>query len=115
MTGYGDFIFQAMFAATGATIVSGAVAERVKLELHDLRSRIRCFSLPDRRFWHWGADGLPTWISRTLPDQPLFTLLVDLALWHAFSFLGQKRQVYENGIKPIPAHSFPLAAIGYFS
>ena len=31
MTGFGDFIFQKMFAATGATIVSGGAVERVKL------------------------------------------------------------------------------------
>ena len=59
MTGFGDFIFQAMFAATGATIVSGAVAERVKL------SSFMVFALlfvgvayPIAGSWHWGGGVL---------------------------------------------------------
>ena len=54
MTGYGDFIFQAMFAATAATIVSGAVAERIKLGAFMVYSTILvAFGYTIAGSWHW--------------------------------------------------------------
>ena len=54
-TYYTDFIFQAMFAATAATIVSGAVAERIKLSSFLLFSFIYvAFVYPVVGSWKWG-------------------------------------------------------------
>ena len=59
MTAYGDFIFQAMFAATAATIVSGAVAERVKLSSFMIFATLLvAIAYPVVGSWHWGGGWL---------------------------------------------------------
>ena len=56
-TYFTDFIFQAMFAATAATIVSGAVAERIKLSSFLIFSTIYvALVYPIVGSWTWGAD-----------------------------------------------------------
>ena len=118
MTGFGDFIFQAMFAATGATIVSGAVAERVKLPSFMIFATLFVgLAYPIAGSWHWGGGYLA---NLEIP----FKDFAGSTVVHAFGgfgalagvlVLGPRRGKYtENGIKPIPAHSFPLAAIGVF-
>jgi Amt family ammonium transporter len=118
MTGFGDFIFQAMFAATGATIVSGAVAERVKLSSFMIFAVLFVgIAYPVAGSWHWGGGYLA---SLEIP----FKDFAGSTVVHAFGGFGalacvmvlgpRKGKYTENGIKPIPAHSFPLAAIGVF-
>jgi len=118
MTGFGDFIFQAMFAATGATIVSGAVAERVKLGSFMIFAVLFVgVAYPIAGSWHWGGGYLA---SLEVP----FKDFAGSTVVHAFGGFGalacvmvlgpRKGKYTENGIKPIPAHSFPLAAIGVF-
>ena len=118
MTGFGDFIFQAMFAATGATIVSGAVAERVKLGSFMIFAVLFVgVAYPVAGSWHWGGGYLSTL------DIP-FKDFAGSTVVHAFGGFGalacvmvlgpRKGKYTENGIRPIPAHSFPLAAIGVF-
>ena len=118
MTGFGDFIFQAMFAATGATIVSGAVAERVKLPSFMIFAVLFVgLAYPIAGSWHWGGGYLAQ-LDVAFKDFAGSTVV------HAFGGFGalacvmvlgpRKGKYTENGIKPIPAHSFPLAAIGVF-
>lgn len=58
-TYWSDFIFQAMFAATAATIVSGAIAERVKHGAFFVFSTIfLCFCYPVVGMWKWGGGFL---------------------------------------------------------
>ena len=58
-TYFTDFIFQAMFAATAATIVSGAVAERIKLSSFLIFSTIYvAFVYPIAGSWKWGEGWL---------------------------------------------------------
>lgn len=117
-TWWTDFIFQAMFAATAATIVSGAVAERVKLSWFMIFSVILVmFAYPFVGSWHWGGGWL-TGIGDGFYDFAGSTVV------HAFGgfaalgcvlVLGPRRGKYtENGTKPILGHSMPLAAIGVF-
>ena len=67
-TGYADFIFQAMFAATCATIVSGAVAERIKLVPFLLFATLFvAISYPITGMWGWGGGWPRTSASRISP------------------------------------------------
>ena len=115
-TYWADFIFQAMFAATAATIVSGAVAERIKLGSFMIGATLLvAFVYPITGSWKWGGGWL---------DQADFYDFAGSTLVHAFGgfaalaavlLLGSRKGKYVNGqIKPILGHSMPLATIGAF-
>ena len=111
-----DFIFQAMFAATGATIVSGAVAERMKLSSFLVFSLVfvsLCY--PIAGFWKWGAGWLD---ARGFYDFAGSTLVHSVGGWAALAciiVLGARKGKYTSkGIKAIPGHSMPLATLGVF-
>lgn len=120
MTGFGDFIFQAMFAATAATIVSGAVAERVKLSSFMIFATLLVgFAYPVVGSWHWGGG----WLNDLNGGEGLKDF-AGSAVVHAFGgfaalacviILGPRAGKYVDGkIKPILGHSMPLATIGVF-
>ncbi|MEM6319176.1 MAG: ammonium transporter [Bacteroidota bacterium] len=111
-----DFIFQAMFAATCCTIVSGAVAERIKLGPFLIFCVLFVtISYPITGMWKWGAGWLD---ARGFYDFAGSTLVHSVGGWGALAgimLLGPRAGKYTaNGIKPIPGHSMPMAAIGVF-
>jgi Amt family ammonium transporter len=116
MTGFGDFIFQAMFAATGATIVSGAVAERVKLSSFMIFAVLFVgVAYPIAGSWHWGGGVLAGMDFKDFAGSTVVHAFGGFGALACVMVLGPRKGKYtENGIKPIPAHSFPLAAIGVF-
>ncbi len=70
-----DFLFQAMFAATAATIVSGAIAERVKISAYLIFTVIFVGLIyPLIGSWKWGGGASMKWDSMTLPAVLWFTL-----------------------------------------
>ena len=116
MTGFGDFIFQAMFAATGATIVSGAVAERVKLGSFMIFAVLFVgVAYPIAGSWHWGGGVLAEMGFKDFAGSTVVHAFGGFGALACVMVLGPRKGKYtENGIRPIPAHSFPLAAIGVF-
>lgn len=111
-----DFLFQGMFAATAATIVSGAVAERIKLSTFLVFSTIFVgIAYPITGMWKWGGGFLDT---LGFYDFAGSTLVHSVGGWGALVgviVLGPRLGKYtKNGIVPIPGHSMPLAAIGVF-
>ena len=116
MTGYGDFIFQAMFAATAATIVSGAVAERVKLTSFMVYSTILvAFGYTIAGSWHWGGGWLSGIGFYDFAGSTVVHGFGGAAALAAVLILGPRAGKYTaDGIKPIVGHSMPLAAVGVF-
>ncbi|MFO7870136.1 MAG: ammonium transporter [Kiritimatiellia bacterium] len=111
-----DFLFQAMFAATAATIISGAVAERIKLRSFLVFSALYvtvCY--PVAGMWKWGGGWLA---ERGFHDFAGSTLVHSVGGWGALMgiiFLGPRTGKYVNGkTRAIPGHSLPLATIGVF-
>lgn len=112
-----DFLFQGMFAATAATIVSGAVAERVKLSSFLIFSTLFVgIAYPITGMWKWGAGWLD---ALGFYDFAGSTLVHSVGGWGALTgviFLGPRLGKYSSKgkITPIPGHSMPLAVIGVF-
>jgi Amt family ammonium transporter len=111
-----DFLFQGMFAATAATIVSGAVAERIKLSSFLVFSTIFVgLVYPVVGSWKWGGGWLD---SMGFYDFAGSTLVHSVGGWGALVgaiMLGARKGKFVDGrIKPIPGHSLPLATIGVF-
>jgi ammonium transporter, Amt family len=111
-----DFLFQAMFAATAATIVSGAVAERVKLGTFLIFSTFFVgLVYPILGSWKWGYGWLNT---LGFYDFAGSTLVHSVGGWGALAgviVIGPRLGKYVDGkIKGIPGHSMPLATIGVF-
>ncbi len=113
---YTDFIFQAMFAATCASIVSGAVAERIKL-MPFLVFVFLFVSIcyPITGMWKWGGG----WLNELgFVDFAGSALVHSVGGWGALAaiiLLGARSGKYtEKGVRPIPGHNMPLATIGVF-
>ncbi len=115
-TYWADFIFQAMFAATAATIVSGAVAERVKLGSFMIFSTLLvAFAYPIAGSWHWGGGFLAEAGFYDFAGSTVVHMFGGFAALAAVMVLGARKGKYTaNGLKPILPHSLPLAAIGAF-
>ncbi|MFW7380214.1 MAG: ammonium transporter [Oligoflexus sp.] len=114
-----DFIFQAVFAATTATIVSGAVAERIKVSSFIIFSILFvAICYPIVGMWKWGGGFLDA-LSTPFYDFAGSTIVHSVGGWGALAgalLLGPRLGKYlSNGkIKSIYPHSMPLATIGVF-
>ena len=117
-TYFTDFIFQAMFAATAATIVSGAVAERIKLGPFITFSLLYvgiCY--PIIGMWKWGG-GFLNELSTPFYDFAGSTIVHSVGGWGALVgafLLGPRIGKYTPaGMKAIPGHNLPMATMGVF-
>jgi len=111
-----DFLFQGMFAATAATIVSGAVAERIKLGPFLIFTTLYVgIVYPIAGSWKWGGGFLD---KMGFYDFAGSTLVHSVGGWAALVgviMLGARKGKYSNGSrKAIMGHSMPLATIGVF-
>lgn len=109
-----DFLFQAMFAATAATIVSGAVAERVRLSSFLVFAAVYvAFCYPIVGMWHWGKGWLAV---AGFHDFAGSTIVHGVGGWAALVgalLLGPRHNVFAADPAARPRmHSLPLAAIG---
>ena len=111
-----DFLFQGMFAATAATIVSGAVAERMKILPFMIFTLLYVgLVYPIAGSWKWGGGFLDQ-LTTPFYDFAGSTLVHSVGGWAALvavCLLGPRIGKFKNGkIQAIPGHNIPLATAG---
>ncbi len=112
------FLFQAVFAATAATIVSGAVAERTKFGAYVIFSIIlTAITYPVVGHWIWSGEGFLA--LKGFKDFAGSTVVHSVGGWAALAGIiiigardGRFKKDYDQ--KRFSGHSIPLAALGVF-
>lgn len=118
------FFFQTMFCATAATIVSGAVAERIEFKSYLIYSvLISAFVYPISGHWMWGSlfgSESQGWIEALgFHDFAGSTVVHSVGGWIALAgamMLGPRIGKYghDGKARPIPGHSLVLGTLGVF-
>ncbi len=112
-------IFQTVFAATAATIVSGAMAERTKFNAYLIYSAVITLIIyPISGHWAWGGGWLST-LAVPFQDFAGSTVVHSVGGWVAMVgalILGPRIGKYgsDGKAKAIPGHNLPMAALGVF-
>ncbi len=116
------WMFQCVFAATAATIVSGAVAERTKFTGYLIYSAVLCaFIYPVFGSWAWGSllHGGGWLEGMGFIDFAGSTVVHSIGGWAALAgaiVVGPRLGKYgpKGEVRAIPGHNIPMAAIGVF-
>ncbi|PTX94594.1 ammonium transporter [Opitutus sp. ER46] len=111
---WAKFFFQLVFAGTAATIVSGAVAERIKFGAFLIFSFLLvAFVYPVSGHWIWGGGFLSAGNFRDFAGS---TVVHSVGGWAALAgviVLGPRLGKYRDGkVHPIPGHNMTSAALG---
>jgi len=110
------WLFQAVFAATAATIVSGAVAGRMKVGAYLIYSAILTGLIyPISGYWKWGGGWLDAMGFQDFAGSAVVHGVGGFAGLAGAIVLGPRLGRYVGGKSmPMPGHSLPLAALGVF-
>ena len=116
-SGLSDFFFQMVFVATAMSIVSGAVAERMKLWAFLLFAVVMTgFIYPLQGYWKWGGGGLDALGFLDFAGSGVVHLCGATAALAGVLLLGARKGKYraDGSINPIPGCNMPLATLGTF-
>ncbi len=110
-----DFFFQVVFVATAMSIVSGAVAERMKLlPFFAFALILTGFIYPVQGYWKWGGGGLDALGYTDFAGSGVVHLCGAAAALAAVSILGARKGKYgkDGSANAIPGSNIPIAALG---
>ncbi len=114
---FATMIFQTVFCATSATIVSGAMAERTKFSSYCIYSAlISLFVYPISGHWIWGGGWLAELGFHDFAGSTAVHMVGGVAAFIGAAILGPRIGKYDKKGKPnaILGHSMTLAALGVF-
>ena len=122
---YTFWMFQVVFAATAATIVSGAMAERTKFSTYMISSLVvTAVIYPIFGHWAWGnlliSDNSGAWLADMgFNDFAGSTVVHSVGGWCALAgaiCVGARMGKFtkDGRVRPIPGHNMPMAALGVF-
>jgi len=115
---YSDFIFNLVFCATAATIVSGAMAERTRFSAYCIYSIvISAVIYPIEAGWVWNGNG---WLAQLgfldFAGSAAIHMVGGISGFIGAAFLGPRIGKYDSSgkVRAIPGHSLTLGALGVF-
>ncbi|MFV8835096.1 ammonium transporter [Aquisalimonas sp.] len=114
---YSDFFFQVVFVATAMSIVSGAVAERMKLGAFLLFAVVMTgFIYPIQGLWTWGGGWLDQLGYTDYAGSAIVHMAGATAALAGVLILGARKGKYtkDGKIRAIPGGNLPLATLGTF-